>query len=359
MWTEITRPKYERDLLRYASDLTDGEWKVLEPLLPRAKALGRPRTTALCEVVNAILYLLRSGCPWRMLPRDFPPRSTVQRYFYLWRDDGTWAEVNRQLLVAAREAEGRAVRPVGRYHRQSERKNHGKRRYPGLRRRKESQGPQASHPHRHRRPAGRGRGPRRRDPGPRRRAGGVRRHPPPLSPPAPRLRRRRLCRAQARGRTEADRPLVAGDRQPSRGREGLPTPAPPMGRRAHARLAQSKPAAGQGLRDGHRDRRGLDLPRQHPAPHAPPRKSLKTLDSFRVGLLEIGVDCGVWRVGPGCSGPPRRAAWTVRLSITGAMDSSVMYLLETAPLIVLLEGPDATLRCEVVSAPSILLYHVE
>ena len=90
--------------------------------------------------------------------------------------------------------------------------------------------------------------------------------------------------AQARGRTEADRPLVAGDRQPSRGREGLPTPAPPMGRRAHARLAQSKPAAGQGLQDGHRDRRGLDLPRQHPAPHAPPRKSLKTLDSFRVGL---------------------------------------------------------------------------
>ncbi len=75
MWTKITRPKYERDLLRYASDLTDGEWKVLEPLLPRAKALGRPRTTALREVVNAILYLLRSGCPWRMLPRDFPPRS--------------------------------------------------------------------------------------------------------------------------------------------------------------------------------------------------------------------------------------------------------------------------------------------
>ena len=84
---------------------------MLEPLLPRAKALGRPRTTALREVVNAILYLLRSGCPWRMLPRDFPPRSTVQRYFYLWRDDGTWSEVNRQLLVAAREAEGRAAGP--------------------------------------------------------------------------------------------------------------------------------------------------------------------------------------------------------------------------------------------------------
>ena len=111
MWTETTRPKYERDGLRYASDLRDGEWEVLQPLLPRAKALGRPRTTALREVVNAILYLLRRGCPWRMLPREFPPRSTVQRYFYAWRDDGTWAEINRRLVILAREAEGRAAGP--------------------------------------------------------------------------------------------------------------------------------------------------------------------------------------------------------------------------------------------------------
>ena len=77
-----------------------------------------------------------------------PPRSTVQRYFYLWRDDGTWAEVNRQLLVAAREAEGRAAGPSASIIDSQSVKNHGKRRYPGLRRRKESQGPQASHPHR-------------------------------------------------------------------------------------------------------------------------------------------------------------------------------------------------------------------
>ncbi len=107
MWTEITRPKYERDGLRYASDLTDAEWGLIEPYMPPAKAVGRPRTTDLREVVNAILYVLRAGCPWRMVPKDFPPRSTVQRYFYAWRDDATWQRINHYLLMAAREAEGR------------------------------------------------------------------------------------------------------------------------------------------------------------------------------------------------------------------------------------------------------------
>ncbi len=73
MWTEITRPKYERDGLRYTSDLTDAEWTLIEPHMPPSKALGRPRTTDLREVVNAILYLLRGGCPWRLLPKEFPP----------------------------------------------------------------------------------------------------------------------------------------------------------------------------------------------------------------------------------------------------------------------------------------------
>ncbi|MFQ6024683.1 MAG: IS5 family transposase [Acidiferrobacterales bacterium] len=111
MWTEITRPKYERGGLRYASDLTDGEWGVIAPFLPARKPTGRPRTTELREVVNAILYMLRAGCPWRMLPKDFPPRSTVQRYFYAWRDDGTWARINHHLVMALREAEGREASP--------------------------------------------------------------------------------------------------------------------------------------------------------------------------------------------------------------------------------------------------------
>ncbi len=82
MWTETTRAKYERAGLRYASDLTDAEWGMIGALLPPRKRLGRPRTTAMREVVNAILYMARTGCQWRMLPQDFPPKSTVQEYFY-------------------------------------------------------------------------------------------------------------------------------------------------------------------------------------------------------------------------------------------------------------------------------------
>ena len=111
MWTKITRPKYERDGLRYASDMKDEEWALIEPLLPAAKALGRPRTTDLREVVNALFYMLRCGCPWRLLPSDFPPRSTVQGYFYAWRSDGIWQEVNRMLLKQDRLAEGRCGDP--------------------------------------------------------------------------------------------------------------------------------------------------------------------------------------------------------------------------------------------------------
>ena len=111
MWTEITRPKYERSGLRYATDVTDAEWALIAPHLPAPRTLGRPRTTCLREVVDAIFYMLRAGCPWRLLPREFPPRSTVQRYFYAWRDDGTWQTVNHLLVMAAREADGREASP--------------------------------------------------------------------------------------------------------------------------------------------------------------------------------------------------------------------------------------------------------
>jgi len=112
MWTETTQLQYRRDGLRYASDVTDQEWAQIEALLPPPKRLGRPRTTTLRAVVNALLYLLTTGCQWRLLPKEFPPFSTVQRFFYRWRDDGMWQTINHSLVVRAREAAGREASPT-------------------------------------------------------------------------------------------------------------------------------------------------------------------------------------------------------------------------------------------------------
>ena len=87
-WTEAARRNHRRDGRRYASDLTDREWSLIAPFMPPPKPLGRPRTTDLREVFNAILYMATTGCQWAQLPKDFPPPSTVQRYFYAWRDSG-------------------------------------------------------------------------------------------------------------------------------------------------------------------------------------------------------------------------------------------------------------------------------
>lgn len=111
MWTEITRRQYRRDGLRYASDLTDDEWGLIEPLLPPPFRRGRPRTTLMRDVLNALFYLLRAGCPWRCLPHEFPPRSTVQRYFYLWRDSALWPRLNAVLAALSRKEAGRAPTP--------------------------------------------------------------------------------------------------------------------------------------------------------------------------------------------------------------------------------------------------------
>jgi transposase len=110
-WTETTRRQYRRDELRYASDTTDAEWALIAPHLPPPRRLGRPRTTELRAVVDALLYILASGCQWRLLPKDFPPYSTVQRFFYRWREDGIWQRVNHDLMMRAREAEGREASP--------------------------------------------------------------------------------------------------------------------------------------------------------------------------------------------------------------------------------------------------------
>jgi len=111
-WTETTRRHYGREGLRYASDLTDDEWALIAPYLPKSKRCGRPRTTDLRGVIDALLYILTTGCQWRLLPKDFPPYSTVQRFFYRWRADGLWDQINHELVMRVREAEGRDASPT-------------------------------------------------------------------------------------------------------------------------------------------------------------------------------------------------------------------------------------------------------
>ena len=111
-WTELTRHQHDRKSDKYASDMSDAEWALIAPLMPPPKTTGRPRTTCLRDVFDAILYIATTGCQWRMLPNDFPPVSTVRSYFYAWRDDGLLDEMNRKLVAAARLAEGRKAQPT-------------------------------------------------------------------------------------------------------------------------------------------------------------------------------------------------------------------------------------------------------
>jgi putative transposase len=110
-WTEITRQQYRRDGLRYASDATDAEWKLIEPLMPAPARRGRPREVSLRLVVNAILYIAATGCQWRAIPKDFPPCSTVQYYFYKWRGSGLWRAINASLVQRIRERQRRRPTP--------------------------------------------------------------------------------------------------------------------------------------------------------------------------------------------------------------------------------------------------------
>src|ERR1700675_718331 len=93
--------------------MTDGEWARLEPLIPPAKPGGRPRETDMREAINAIFYLLRTGCPWRYLPRDgFPPRSTVYNIFRNFQKDGVWQTIWDSLYADLREQSGREASPT-------------------------------------------------------------------------------------------------------------------------------------------------------------------------------------------------------------------------------------------------------
>jgi transposase len=110
-WNEADRVKYDVIRERYSSDLSDAEFEWIAPLLPAPKKRGR-RPTCAREILNALFYLIRSGCPWRLLPKDFPPFTTVQNRFYAWRDSGLWTQIVSVLVMDAREAEGREAAPT-------------------------------------------------------------------------------------------------------------------------------------------------------------------------------------------------------------------------------------------------------
>lgn len=103
MWTLENRSKYNRDHLRYPSDLTDDEWTLVEPLIPPARPGGGKRRTDMRAVMNAVMYILSTGCQWRYLPKDFPPYSTVHHYFIWWQCDGVLDGIHQALYVACRE----------------------------------------------------------------------------------------------------------------------------------------------------------------------------------------------------------------------------------------------------------------
>ena len=112
MWTAKNRGRYDRSALRYPSDLTDDEWALVEPLIPPARRGGNKRHVDEREVMNGIMYILSTGCQWRAIPKDLPPRSTVHDYLDLWSYDGTLDRIHHALYVECRERGEREASPT-------------------------------------------------------------------------------------------------------------------------------------------------------------------------------------------------------------------------------------------------------
>ena len=112
MWTPETRAQHDRKGLRYTHDLTDHEWNLVAPLIPPAKRGGNKRTVDVREIVNGLMYILGTGCQWRDIPKDLPPRSTVNSYFLRWEHDRTLERLHHVLYVQCREQAGREASPT-------------------------------------------------------------------------------------------------------------------------------------------------------------------------------------------------------------------------------------------------------
>ena len=112
MWTSKNRGRYDRSRLRYPSDLMDEEWALVEPLIPPARRGGNRRHVVVREVVNGLMYVLSTGCQWRAIPKDLPPRSTLYDYFDLWSWDGTLDRIHDALYAKCREAASREASPT-------------------------------------------------------------------------------------------------------------------------------------------------------------------------------------------------------------------------------------------------------
>jgi transposase len=112
MWTPEHRRAADRHGLRYPSDLSNAEWALVEPMIPPARRGGRKRSIDIREVLNAIFYVLWTGCQWNALPKDLPPKSTAHYYFMLWDWDGTLERIHHALYVAVREQAGREASPT-------------------------------------------------------------------------------------------------------------------------------------------------------------------------------------------------------------------------------------------------------
>jgi transposase len=112
MWTQENRHRYDRAKLRYPSDVTDDEWGLVKPLIPPAKRGGRRRTVDVRQILNGVMYVLSTGCQWRYIPRDLPPRSTLHEYLQRWDYDGTLGKIHYALYQRCREEAEREASPT-------------------------------------------------------------------------------------------------------------------------------------------------------------------------------------------------------------------------------------------------------